>query len=340
MTAPGSSSAGASASVPSAIRLFVYHDALGIIPRLCEIAADGSFLPIETYAEENSASAEVFGRVVRQVLRDYPATSYGLVVFSHASGWLPEGRLNKPVKKDDRAASSRSVIMDGSREMELVDFASAIPDGAFDWITFEACYMAGIEVAYELRNKTDYILASSAEIVSPGFTLIYKSSLGDLLAPATPQSFGQAVYDNAMTYAATDYRRSATYSMIRTSALEPLAAFVRENCDLGREEYPAAVISPSTVQHFDRPVKGGYNLFFDFEDYFSRLIDDTALSSELGRLLRAAVVWREATPSFLPTYGGFAVDKHSGLTTYIRQPDLTYLNDAYHNLQWAKAIKP
>ena len=41
--------------------------------------------------------------------------------------------------------------------------------------------MAGIEVAYELRNKAAYIMASSAPVVSPGFTPIYAGSISCLL---------------------------------------------------------------------------------------------------------------------------------------------------------------
>lgn len=34
----------------------------------------------------------------------------------------------------------------------------ALPDHLFEFIIFEACNMAGIEVAYELRNKAAYIM--------------------------------------------------------------------------------------------------------------------------------------------------------------------------------------
>ena len=47
--------------------------------------------------------------------------------------------------------------------MEITDFAMALPDHLFEFIIFEACNMAGIEVAYELRNKAAYIMASSAQ---------------------------------------------------------------------------------------------------------------------------------------------------------------------------------
>lgn len=66
-------------------------------------------------------------------------------------------------------------------EMELDEFAAAIPDGTLDFIIFEACLMAGVEVAYALRGKAEYLLASPAEIISPGFTPVYPEALGYLL---------------------------------------------------------------------------------------------------------------------------------------------------------------
>ena len=55
--------------------------------------------------------------------------------------------------------------------MELADFASALPlpnHRKWDFILFEGCYMGSVEVAYELKDKTEAIIASSTEIVSPG----------------------------------------------------------------------------------------------------------------------------------------------------------------------------
>ena len=46
---------------------------------------------VREYGAENSASAETFARVLREVAAEYPADSYGLIFFSHASGWLPAG---------------------------------------------------------------------------------------------------------------------------------------------------------------------------------------------------------------------------------------------------------
>ncbi len=68
----------------------------------------------------------------------YPGSDYGLVMFSHGSGWLPEGVFS---------SNTPSVATDGKRELDLQDFARCIPQGRFRFIIFESCLMAGVEVA-------------------------------------------------------------------------------------------------------------------------------------------------------------------------------------------------
>lgn len=67
------------------------------------------------------------------------------------------------------AGITRSVIKDNHYEMSLQDFASAIPDGQFNFILFEGCFMAGLEVAYELKDKTQYIVGFISRNAFTGF---------------------------------------------------------------------------------------------------------------------------------------------------------------------------
>lgn len=306
--------------------IVVYADIKGESPSLSEIVrgSDGvnTLKTLSVYDPENSASPAVLSRIITDVAKLYPAQSYGLLLFSHASGWLPQGALENPY------AATRSIVVDGRNEMALTDFVAAIPDGLFDYIVFEACFMAGIEVAYELRHKTSLILASSAEILDPGFTPVYTSSVGELLSGRVT-AFGQRVFDHVLTYG-EDYRNSATYSVIRTAGLDALAAFVRENCDWTKET------DITDIQHFDRY---SYRLFFDFEDYYSRLLDTEAQRTELSRLIGECVGWKAAATGFmtqLSGYNGFEIHRHSGLTTYIPQAVFPELNGAYEALEWKK----
>ena len=302
-------------------KLLIYSDPADANPSLIEIVRENGQnmkKTIRNYDEENSANKEVLSRVIRDVTNLYPSPSYGFIVFSHASGWLPQGTLPSP----------RSIIMDKKQEMELSDFAQAIPDNTFDYIIFETCFMAGIEVAYELKDKADYILASSAEILSPGFTYIYPKSINHITGSLSGlQAFGEdafAWFDNK-----SGYMRSATFSIIKTSQLDPLANWIKSNCNQSKQ------IDVKTIQHFDRY---SYRLFFDFEDYYSSLLDTDNQKTELSTLISNCVVWNNATPAFMKDYNGFDIKKHSGLTTYSPQEKFPFLNKEYQKLRWYKTI--
>ncbi|MDR0537046.1 MAG: hypothetical protein LBH04_03220 [Tannerellaceae bacterium] len=304
--------------------ILLYHDPANATPTLTELKKINNQTTIDTiatYDETNSASPTTLAQVITQIQTTHPAKNYTLLIFSHGSGWLPQGALINP--------TLRSITLDGSTEMELAAFARAIPDHTFDHIVFEACFMAGIEVAYELRNKTNYILASSAEIVSPGFTAIYPDAFAYILDP-TPANFANYAF-NHFDQLEGEYR-SATLSLVRTARLPQLASFISDHC---RHD---TIINVNTIQHFDR--NRTYRLFFDFEDYYFRLLDNDAKRIELQRLIDDCVIWKASTPTFLPSTNGFNITRHSGLTVYIPQDKFPVLNILYQSTQWKIATLP
>ena len=301
-------------------RILVYRDSQNEPPYLQEITDANDIRTLETYGQENSASEKVFRRVILKTKSLYPEAKLNLLVFSHASGWLPSGSLNNP-----KTGILKSILMDGDDEMELNDFISAIPDNTFETIILETCFSAGIEVAYSLRNKTQYILASSAEIVSPGFTNIYPEAINHLLGADGLKKFAQTAFDYFDSRPG-EYR-SVTLSVIKTAYLEELGRFVQENCDSNKE------VEVNDIQHFDRYA---YSLFFDFGDYYSRLLETEEQQRQLEYLIAQCVPWKASTDSFLPGYNGFQIKKHSGLTTYILQESFPQLNEKYQQQEWYK----
>lgn len=121
-------------------RLFIYCDRKNASPQLMEISA-GTANPrqlLKTYTAQNSASSNVMKQVLNDILNNYSASSYGLILFSHGSAWLPAGGLENPYERESlnqsgneavppSHRSTRSVCTDGEDEMELADFASALP---------------------------------------------------------------------------------------------------------------------------------------------------------------------------------------------------------------------
>lgn len=297
---------------------------------------------IAVYEEENSASAKVFSRIIDDMVKRYPADRYGLIVASHASGWLPEGTLAKPNRSRSIGIDTNvGISQDTNTEMELSDFAEAIPDKQFDFIIFEACLMAGVEVVYELRDKTDYILASSAELLVPGFVPVYPVAFKYLFE--AKYSVEQSLKALAQTYynqvnAQSGVYRSTTLSVIKTRDMEKLATHTQNIIKANGGPYENPI---TTLQHFDRP--GSYGdirtapRYFDFMDYM-QCIASAEQYVELESIMDRVVIWKAATETFMEGYNGFAIKKHSGMTTYIEQECFGKLNEAYKQTSWYRYI--
>ncbi len=303
----------------------IYQDAVSSKgPRLIRITGEGDAGYDEKYygAQMNSADPEVFKAVIREVTEQFPAESYGLIVFSHGSGWLPEHTV----------ATSRSIITDGTEEMDLKDFAAAIPDGIFDFILFEACNMAGVEVVYELKEKADYIVASAVPVLSPGFEEIYSTSLGYLFEKeANLKAFAGDYYD--LWNNRTDDGRSATITVFKTGAIDILAEVIKE-INSSDVDLPG----PDGLQTFDGRVDAPF-YFFDFHEYYSSFSSSSQMQL-LNSALANLILYTAHTPAYTTENGKFPINSYSGITTYILQTQLPELNQAYIGLKWYQAILP
>lgn len=286
------------------------------------VASDtGAYVvPVKTYPEHDSASPEVFAQVFDDAFSQFPAHTYGLLLFSHGTGWLTD---------NDRL--TRTVVQDGKNSMPIPDFAAVIPDRKLEYIVFEACLMSGVEVAYELRRKTKYIVASSAEILSPGFLPVYSTHLADLFTCQAGREaglirFARAFFETAD--AATGLNRSATISVIATAGLDKLAALT---APVLQSDIPVGL---DGVQQFNSyPTR----LYFDFGDYIRRVASAeqyAAISAQLDETVR----YRAATPAF--TYfaplSSRSIRANCGLTLYVPQEQYPELNKAYKRYEWVK----
>ncbi len=224
-----------------------------------------------------------------------------MIYFSHASGWLPSGNLQNPL--NTRSFGIDNNTETDSYEIELSDFAAAIPDGSLDFILFETCLTSGIEVAFALRNKADYLLMSSAEILSPGFNHTYRNHVmtlfnRSLTIQESLEQFAQQHFSH--TNALEGAYRSATLSLIRTSEVEPLAILCREI--LKKKLLSDTTLDITAMQHFDRP--GAYGdwpaviRYFDFGETMKHITQPEEYKAFEIQLAKT-VVWKASTPYFM-----------------------------------------
>ena len=379
--------------MPGRGEMLIYTDQTNSPPSLMRIkdtrAADGLYAldTVYVYSEENSADAAVLNRVIRTVVNDYPADSYGMIFFSHASGWLPQGMLAAPRSSEadghrDEAnlpvldklyqdeTGLRSLVIDRgdgvSYEMEYDDFAAAIPDGQFDFIIFEACFITDVMFMYELRNKTEYVLGASSEIVSPGFTPVYKNNIMRLYDTRNPVAtvvtgFAQSYMDHIKkSYPEDDILCSAILGLVKTSEMQNLATTVK--AALNGVKLDESTLTVDSIQRFDRPKYNRLNLitsgqrrirYSDFGHTMENLASDKLISdahyAAFQTQMAKTIVWKANTKRFLlgnygngdpyfSEYDGFFIEHHSGLSTYIEQDVYPVLNAAYKSSSWYKAI--
>jgi hypothetical protein len=319
--------------------LLVYADA-GNCPALINIYHDarkGNVADtIEIYPAENSANPATLTRVLNRVKAYRPAASYGLVVLSHATGWLP-AEMSFPTP------GLRSVVLDkGANEtnnyMELSDFAEAIPY-KLDFIVFDACFMGSIEVAYELKNKTNYIVASPAEVLAPGF--VYSGMMRHLFAreadlKAVAREFYE-YYDNQ-----SGLLRSATVSVVRTAGLEALVKFCHSALDAESSTNFQGIAGQARndreMQWIERLQCFGFGtqkIYFDLGDYIQQVSPEQY--TEFQTALDQCVVYKACTPSYYSsgTHTTQVIRAFSGLSVYIPQEIYPEANRLYGGLEIA-----
>ena len=353
---------------PGQGEMLMYVDRRGqeaLLFRMNSILTEGKYGldTLANYGVENSADAAVLSRMIDTLL-SYPADRYGLIFFSHASGWLPEGALKDPQLTElnlpqserlvpNEEAGTRSLVIDngGDRrhEMEYYDFAEAIPDHQLDFIILEACLMADVMSMYVLRNKAEYVLASSAEIVSPGFSYIYRSDIMRLYdtknsVESVVSGFAQAFHDYIVTrFAENNARCSSTLGLIKMSEMQNLATVVK--AALNNQELDETTVVIDSIQQFDRPEAHiskppKKSRYFDLD----HVIENLASASQYAAFctqMEKTVVWKAQTESFFIGSGGsngFYIKRHSGLTTYIKQDVYPALNAVYESSAWYKQL--
>lgn len=215
-------------------RILLYVDdrslpALYLIDNQTTAEKMADLVPVLQYGQDvNSASAEVLGGVIDYMKANYAADSYGLVLWSHGSGWMPSDYTVSASAAGRRRSfgvdNGRNSNSDQGNQMGMDELRTVLgEDGGFDFIFFDACFMQCVEVAYELRRATRYVLGSPAEIPGPG---AYYTTM-------VPAMFKAEGYAEAMLAAYYDYYTQVNksygilVSLVDTDGLQNLAASVR-----------------------------------------------------------------------------------------------------------------
>lgn len=327
--------------------VIIYRDDYSSAPHLIRLSKDKSGTVITErvgdYKERNSLDPEIMKETLNQVFSEYPADSYGLVLWSHADGWAPYPKI-----------SSRSFGDDKGKSINIIDLARVLEGTRhLNFLFFDACFMQAIEVAYELRHYTDFIVASPTEIPAPGAP--YHEVLPAMFDSENPaMKIAKTYYTNyASTYEASireneyspwknrDYTTGiwvagVSCSVVDCSKLENLADITQELVS----KYVNTSLTADGLYCYDKRSGFGYNynnsmLYYDFSEFMKKITGENEEYVAWTQIFKEAVPAYYTTPkNFSDWVGAFDATGTCGLSTFVPRIESPKLNDFYRNYQW------
>lgn len=188
--------------------------------------------------DHSSASAAMLTEVLQLMREKYPSDSYGLVMESHATGWLPQANVGSRAPRKTfgidvgpEGSMANDIGVAGTRpdEIEIAELAKAITASGVkpEYVLFDACLMQCVEVAYALRDVTNHIIASPISISAEGayYTDLVREGLFSASAEDVASVYASYYKNEGTIPYKDDY--GTVISCVRTAGLDDLANAVR-----------------------------------------------------------------------------------------------------------------
>ena len=221
--------------------------------------------------------------------------------------------------------------------LDVEQLSEAIPSGVFDWILFDACFMASAETLYALRDKAERIVCSPAEVIADGFP--YAEIMAELLRPEPDlRAVCESYYLHYARHAQSSYR-SATVSLVETSQLEALAAATANVLSevLAADPEALADMDLNRLQPLDRYRR---HFLFDMGSVVGELETRGLVPASLAGAWRAQLARTVTYEAHTPTMLGLSLDACCGLSMYVPYADYADLNEYYRSLEWYRQCYP
>lgn len=217
-----------SGSLPQNVNLVAFVDLLGSNPYVVSIKNGVKTVDENFHCQEDfySCDPEKMKETLEWIINRYPANSYGLVLWGHASGWLVENDtianyLNKPQRAYGVDTGNDINNGMGTKWINIPSLANVLENLPvhFRFIFADCCNFQCIEVAYELRHVADYIIASPAEtpIIGAPYDIITPYFYKD------DASLYKGIVDGCNAQV-VNYEDRVPMSVIQTDELESFAA--------------------------------------------------------------------------------------------------------------------
>lgn len=245
-----------------------------------------------------------------------PANRYAMIIGGHGMGWLPVPEIDTYTMRpkyhwEHTGDSIHTTRFFGGTTIEFQTNITTLAEGIsnagirMEYILFDGCYMSSIELAYDLRGVTDYLIASPTEIMSYGFP--YHRIAPYLIGEVNYERISHTFYEFYKNFHSAPY---GTIGITKTSEIDDLVLIMKE---INRKYvFNSSLIN--SIQRLD-----GYSpvIFFDFADYVANLCTDELLFTLFNQQLECVVPskYRKHTNKFYSALQGeMEIRTFSGIT--------------------------
>ena len=259
---------------------------------------------------------------------------YSLIISSHGMGWLPISatadkgkssmRTNMHYENTEEPLTRWFGGITTDYQIETTTLAQAIEDADMhmNYILFDNCYMSSVEVAYDLKEVTDYIIASPTEILIYGFP--YYQCTQYLTETANYAS----LCDSFIRFYETYQYPSGTIAVTDCRELENLA-------ELYRKIY--RMYSP--INYKGSQIMDGYSptVFYDLGDFVTQVCKDEDLLKAFNKQINKTVPYKGHTLKFYSSVSKkyYPISSYSGITT--SAPSRSEYMRYYQTTAWYQA---
>ena len=263
------------------LNLVVYKDNYNGLPALYRLKPSTSkidTLYLARYVEQNSVDSEVMKEVITRTFSTYDTPVKGLLIWGHNSSWMPSPQYSVPISENGKQAAPANYGPDTNDYMELWEMRKTLEQVPYhlNYMIFDACYSSSAELAYCLRQETDYLLAAPTEVPGNGFP--YSAMIPHLSRLQSPD---ETSIETTLSLVADEYvdlyPTMGAIALLRSSGMEGLLQAYLKLLAEHPDKLTAINRNPGGVamqlQQYGRDAKGTRHIFFDIRSVASYLCD-------------------------------------------------------------------
>lgn len=288
-------------------------------------------VPIKEYYSNAYTTSEGIAQILNDVKSNAYALNYAMVVSCHGAGWTyKEDWNNYPYSSKKNVFTNRvkqntekyipyyptrfygSVedLNNYATNIETLENGISQAGMKMQFILFDDCYMANVETAYQLKNVTNFLVASTSEVMAIGMP--YQTMWSSLASP-TPdyQTITNDFYNFYSRYKAP----YGTLSAIDCRQMDNLARIMK--LINANDKFDSKKNNLDSLQVLDG---FGKTIFYDMGDYVDSLCTNKDLLNDFHSTLAQAVrsaVHTDKIYSALDSYNGgntIKIKRFSGIT--------------------------